>query len=125
MPLSKMTAGAIGAAYTLVGILGFVGSLTPDGNLFGLFPVSPLVNVVHLLIGLTGLGVFFLMPAMARNWAQACGAVLGLVAVVGIVVANPMDVLPIGGLSIVLHAATAAILLYAGFVGESRQGATA
>lgn len=125
MPLSKMTAGVFGAVYTLAGILGFVGPLAPDGNLLGVFPTSPLLNVVHLMIGLTGLGVFFLAPAMARNWAQVFGAVLALVAVLGIVISNPLNILPIGGLDIILHAATAAVLLYVGFAGESRQGATA
>jgi hypothetical protein len=120
-----MTAGVFGAVYSLVGILGFFGSLTPDGNLLGLFPVSTPLNVVHLLIGLTGIGVFFAAPAMGRSWAQAIGALLALLAVVGIVVSNPMGVVPIGGLNIILHAASAAVMLYVGFAGESRQSATA
>jgi hypothetical protein len=120
-----MTAGVFGAVYTLVGILGFFGPLAPDGNLLGIFPISPLHNVVHLLVGLTGLGVFFLAPTMARGWAQAFGAVLGLLGVTGIIISNLFDVLPIGGFDIVLHAASAAVLLYVGFAGESRQSATA
>lgn len=118
MPLSKMTAAVIGGVYTLIGILGFIGYL-------GIFTTSTTLNVVHLVIGLSGLAVYFLAPAMGRQWAQAFGLVLGLLAIVGVVVPNPLDLMPIGGLNIVLHAASAAVLLYAGFASERHEAAAA
>jgi len=62
---------------------------------------------------------------MARTWAQAFGGVLALVAVVGLIIANPLNLLPIGGFDIVLHAASAALLLYVGFTSPRTQHATA
>jgi hypothetical protein len=120
-----MTAGVFGAVYTLIGLLGFAGPLTPGDNLLGIFPISPTHNIVHLLIGVTGLAVYFAWPAMTRQWAQVFGVVLALVAVLGVIVANPLNILPIGGFDIALHAASAAVLLYVGFAGTRQETAAA
>ena len=72
----QMAATAVGAVFLLVGILGFVPGITTEygsmefaghesgAMLLGLFQVSILHNIVHLLFGVAGL-------AMARNWASA------------------------------------------------------
>lgn len=54
-----LTALAIGATLTLLGILGFV--LEPaEGQLFGIFGVNTLHNALHLLTGVTGLAAGYL-----------------------------------------------------------------
>ena len=70
--LLQTVAAAVAATFVLVGILGFVPGITSDfgdlgfagheseAKLLGLFQVSVLHNVVHLLFGLVGL-------AMARS----------------------------------------------------------
>jgi Domain of unknown function (DUF4383) len=71
----QKAAAAVGAVFLLVGILGFVpgittdfGSMSFDGHseamLLGIFQVSILHNIVHLLFGAAGL-------AMARSWSGA------------------------------------------------------
>ncbi len=72
----QKAAAAVGAVFLLVGILGFVpGVTTPYGDLafaghgsgaklLGIFEVSVLHNIVHLLFGVAGL-------AMARAWDSA------------------------------------------------------
>ncbi|WP_246000360.1 DUF4383 domain-containing protein [Nocardioides pocheonensis] len=72
----QKAAAAVGAVFLLVGILGFVpgitahyGDMTFAGHqsgaqLLGIFGVSVLHNVVHLLFGLAGL-------ALARTWSWA------------------------------------------------------
>ena len=125
MPMSKMTAGVLGAVYTVLGVLGFISPLTSGDNLFGIFPVSPAHNLAYLLIGLTGLAVYLAMPAMSRTWVQVWGIVLALLAIAGIVVANPGGGFPIGGANILLHAVSAAVLLYVGFLGTKQETATA
>jgi Domain of unknown function (DUF4383) len=72
----QKAAAAVAAAFLLVGVLGFVPGITTDygqlqlagheseARLLGLFQVSILHNVVHLLFGAAGL-------AMARTWAGA------------------------------------------------------
>jgi hypothetical protein len=70
--LAKTAAGAVGAVFLLVGILGFIPGITTDydtmkfasddssAKLLGIFQVSILHNIVHLLFGVVGL-------AAARN----------------------------------------------------------
>jgi hypothetical protein len=66
----------VGAVFLLVGILGFVPGITTsyddlsfaghgsDAKLLGIFQVSILHNIVHLLFGIAGLG-------LARTWEGA------------------------------------------------------
>jgi hypothetical protein len=125
VPLSKMTAGVFGAVYTLTGLVGFaVTGFSGSGTLI-VFDLSVLHNIVHLAIGLAGLAAFASGPAASRMYAQVFGVVLGVVAVLGIVVSNPLGLLPIGGYDVFLHAASALVLLYVGFAGSSRETAAA
>jgi Domain of unknown function (DUF4383) len=72
----QKAAAAVGAVFLLVGILGFIPGITTDyssmefaghesgAKLLGIFEVSILHNIVHLLFGVAGL-------AMARSWTGA------------------------------------------------------
>jgi hypothetical protein len=72
----QKAAAIVGGVFLLVGVLVFIPGITTnfgdlsfaghhsDARLFGLFQVSILHNIVHLLFGITGL-------AMARTAAQA------------------------------------------------------
>jgi hypothetical protein len=72
----QTAAMVVGATFLLVGILGFIPGITThysdlkfaghnsDAKLLGLFEVSILHNIVHLLFGIAGL-------AMARAWDSA------------------------------------------------------
>lgn len=74
----QIAAVAVGAVFLLVGILGFIPGVTTDydmlagaghhsgAKLFGIFEVSVLHNVVHLVFGVAGVA----MARMART-AQA------------------------------------------------------
>jgi preprotein translocase subunit Sss1 len=78
----RNAAKAVGAVFLLVGILGFIPGITTniypidfaghDGNakLLGLFEVSILHNVVHLLFGVVGL-------SMAKNAKSATSYLIG------------------------------------------------
>jgi hypothetical protein len=80
--LARTLAGATGAVFLLVGVLGFVpgitthyGSMTFAGHesgaeLLGIFGVSVLHNIVHLLFGVAGL-------ALARNARTAVTFLIG------------------------------------------------
>ncbi|MHB8508601.1 MAG: DUF4383 domain-containing protein [Candidatus Dormibacteria bacterium] len=123
MSLSKMAAGVFGAVYVLVGILGFIPALTPMGsgtdNLLGLFPISTLHNIVHILVGVAGLAAYSQGAALSRTFAQVVGVTYLLLAVLGLVIGNSLGFLPIGGLDIGLHAVTAIVLLYVGFAAPN------
>ena len=83
---ASMLALVVGAVFLLVGILGFIPGVTTDydmmsfaghdsmAKLFGLFQVSVLHNIVHLLFGVAGI-------ALARTARTAAGYL-----VVGVVV---------------------------------------
>jgi hypothetical protein len=72
----------VGAVFLLVGVLGFIPGVTTgyatiefaghqsNAKLIGIFQVSVLHNIVHLLFGVAGI-------AMARSWAGARSYLLG------------------------------------------------
>ena len=72
----------VGAAFLVVGVLGFIPGVTTDygslqwvghhsgAKLFGVFAVSGLHNIVHLAFGVAGL-------VMARSYAMARAYLLG------------------------------------------------
>lgn len=78
----QRAAGVVGVVFLLVGILGFVPGITTeystmefaghesDAKLLGIFEVSILHNIVHLLFGVAGL-------AMARTWNNARAYLIG------------------------------------------------
>jgi hypothetical protein len=78
----QKAAAAVGAVFLLVGILGFIPGITSDfdameaagadsdAELLGIFEVSVLHNLVHLLFGVAGL-------AMARRWDSARAYLIG------------------------------------------------
>jgi hypothetical protein len=78
----QKAAVVVGAIFLLVGILGFIPGITTDydtmefagheseAKLLGVFQVSILHNVVHLLFGVVGL-------VMARTWSSARTFLIG------------------------------------------------
>ncbi len=78
----QKAAAAVGAVFLLVGILGFVPGITTDygtmefaghqsdAKLLGVFEVSILHNIVHLLFGVAGL-------ALAKSWDGAKAFLIG------------------------------------------------
>lgn len=121
MSLVRTVALVFGAVYLLVGVLGFLGEPivtggaaegmpSATGSLLGIFPINALHNIVHLLIGAA-----LLYGATSHSTAvlmcRAVGAVYVVVGLLGIVVPDGFGLLPLGGTDILLHLATAAILL--------------
>ncbi|GAA1750049.1 MULTISPECIES: DUF4383 domain-containing protein [Streptomonospora] len=94
---ARVVAGIVGAVFLLVGVLGFVpfataqyGTLEWAGPgshamLLGVFRVSVLHNVVHLVFGAAGLAAA-LLPAAARVYLIGGGAVYLVLWVYGMVV---------------------------------------
>jgi hypothetical protein len=78
----QRAAAAVGVVFLLVGVLGFVPGVTTGyagmelaghqshAKLIGIFEVSVLHNIVHLLFGVAGL-------ALARTWGGARSYLLG------------------------------------------------
>jgi len=78
----QRAAQAVGAVFLLVGVLGFIPGITSDYDtmsfashhsdamLLGIFQVSILHNIVHLLFGVAGL-------TMSRTWSGARNYLIG------------------------------------------------
>ena len=115
MGLARTVAAVFGAVYLLVGILGFVLVSGGEGELFGLFPVNALHNIVHILLGailLYGSMSF----AAAIQTTRGVGAVLVILGILGFITPDGFGLVPLDGNDIWLHLASGAILLATGFM---------
>ncbi|MGH7230389.1 MAG: DUF4383 domain-containing protein [Nitrospiraceae bacterium] len=121
----------IGIFYLLIGLLGFfpaavsapppgAASVTTidsvDGYLLGLFPVNALHRLVHLMIGIWGIGVYRSLPK-SITFSRGLAIIFGALAVMGLIPAlnTTFGLIPIFGHAVWLHAATAAIAAYFGY----------
>jgi hypothetical protein len=118
-----------GAAFLLVGILGFVPGITSgfadlsfagrssEAHLLGLFQVSVLHNLVHLLFGVVGLAAAR-TAASARGFLLAAGAVYLLLTVYGFLIGHdsPANFVPVNVADNVLHLGLGLGMLTAGLV---------
>ena len=111
---SQLLALAIGAVYTLIGILGFFVTgfdnfaAETDKTLLG-FEINPLHNLVHLAIGLAGLALWRrLDTARTYGWLLAAG--YGMAFLYGLFAAGNSDInfLSINGADNGLHLVSAA-----------------
>jgi hypothetical protein len=96
-PLISSVAAIVGAVFLLVGILGFIpgitthyGDMTFAGHdsgamLLGVFQVSVLHNIIHLLFGAAGL-VMARTAALARTYLIGGGIIYGVVWLFGLIV---------------------------------------
>jgi hypothetical protein len=121
-----------GILYIVVGVLGFIpGIVQPatdhhglaveagHGYLMGLFPINLLHNIVHLLVGALGvLGSRSVSGAV--KYARGLAIFYGLLAVMGLFpVTNTMfGLVPIHGNDIWLHAVSALIAAYFGWMAR-------
>src|SRR3954454_20981002 len=122
MPWPQMLALAFGAAYLLIGIVGFFitgfdnffgnevapGVHHADENLLG-FMINPAHNVVHILIGAVGLALSrTLAGARTYGWLLAVG--YGAAFVYGLIaVGKDWDFLNLNWADNILHLATAVV----------------
>ena len=95
--LVRKAATAVGAVFVLVGILGFIPGITQeiypidlageesDAELLGIFQVSVLHNIVHLLFGVAGLAMARRTDT-ARTYLLVGGAIYLVLWVYGLIV---------------------------------------
>lgn len=114
MNLSRIYAIAFGAVYTLVGLVGFTASTTLATANLAVFPVNVLHNVVHLLVGLAGLGAFF--TGQTITYARGMAILFAILTVAGFLPQPLLGLVPLGGADILLHAATALLAAAAGWL---------
>ncbi|MCA1731361.1 MAG: DUF4383 domain-containing protein [Actinobacteria bacterium] len=134
MTLVQRFAQVFGAIYLLVGIMGFIPPLiaakTPDssfmGLLIGLFFVTWLHSLAHLLIGVAGLATYRNFAA-AKAYALTIGVAYTLLFVLGLIFGVTFlgGLLPLNGWDNILHILTALIAFGAYFASPSEDTADA
>jgi hypothetical protein len=132
----KTFALIFGIIYVIAGISGFIPGLTTHhadmppiavdsfyGKALGLFPVNILHNFVHLAIGFWGI-LSSRSVGGARLFARGLAILYGLLAILGLIPAtNTMfGLVPIYGNDVWLHAGTALIAAYFGFIARESDG---
>ena len=129
--LTRYFALVIGIVYVLAGLAGFVPALgdertSPDlivdaayRDVLGLFPANVLHHLVHLAIGILGI-LAYRTYAASRNYSRALAVVYAVLAVMGLIDAGNINttfkLIPLLSHDVWLHAVTAAVAAYFGFV---------
>lgn len=106
-----------GIVLLLVGIIGFIPGLTPDGKILGIFEVNTLHNIIHVLTGLVALFSAGSEDA-ARNYFRIFGIVYALVTVIGLIQGTTvLGLIPVNAADNILHIAITIFALSLGFSG--------
>jgi hypothetical protein len=123
MNLARAYTIVFGVVYTLVGLIGFTVSTTLATATLIVFPVNVVHNVVHLVIGLIGIGAFFSGQAVA--YCRGMAVLFAILTLAGFLPQPLLGIVPIGGADIPLHAATAILAALAGwlYASDRRQAA--
>jgi hypothetical protein len=131
----QMVALAVAAVFLLVGVLGFIPGITSSYDemqfagdasgamLLGLFQVSILHNIVHLLFGAVGVGLARTDPG-ARSFLLVGGAIYLLLWVYGLAVGSESaaNFVPLNTADDWLHFVLGAGMMGAGFALGARRG---
>ena len=133
---TQMVAGVVGAVFLAVGILGFIPGITSsfgdltfaghesDAKLLGIFEVSVLHNLVHVLFGVLGLWAARAF-ATARPYLIGGGAVYLVLTLYGTVIDQSSDAnfVPVNTADNWLHLVLGVGMIAAGIVTSRRDAA--
>ena len=136
--LLRLAARVVGAVFLLVGLLGFVPGITSDygdmsfashdsmAMLLGVFQVSILHNLVHLLFGVAGI-VLSRTDSGARAYLVGGGAIYLVLWVYGLVVdqASAANFVPVNTADNWLHLLLGLGMIALGVLLSRRRGVTA
>lgn len=124
-----------GIVFLIIGISGFIPGLSQEvhgghpgvtvdassANVFGLFPVNLIHNIVHLAFGLWGLAASRSLGG-AKTYAKGVGIVYALLTIMGLIPGlNTMfGLTPLFGNDVWLHALLSAAGIYFGWFHRDR-----
>ncbi len=118
MTTVQRAAQIFGWIFVLVGIVGLFYSYSMDSALLlGYFPVNVVHNAAHILLGVWGITAAKSFSG-AKSYATIAGLLYIVLAIVGYVEPNPMNMLPLGGNDVYLHAVLGIILVGIGLTAK-------
>jgi hypothetical protein len=124
--MPRTVALVIGVAFLVVGLLGLI--LTPTGGwVLGVFQVDLVHNLVHLLVGVAGIGAWFLGLVESRIYLQVVGVVYVILGIIGFIPPLFFDrellgIMHVNQADNLLHLVVGAIAAYFGFAPAYRPG---
>jgi hypothetical protein len=123
----KTFAGIIGGVFLAVGLLGLI--LNPTGGLLlGTFAVDLLHNIIHLVVGVAGIGAWYLGFVESRIFNKVLGVVYLVLGVLGFIPplfddGQFLGILHLNNADNILHLVVGAIAAYFGFSSAYRPSA--
>jgi hypothetical protein len=121
--MTRTFALVIGLLFLVLGIFGFVPSLTTEGGeyLFGIFAVDAVHNLVYILIGALGVAAYYW--DRARLYCQVLGVFMLLIGIMGFIPALVFEEKLLGIFAVnladnVLHLVVGAVAAYLGFAPQ-------
>lgn len=127
MAATRVVAIAAGVVFAFTGVWGVAASVgtgsivAPGAPLFGQLTTNLLLGIVHLVIATSLVIGFFRGERLARRIDVATGALLLVLGMVGIFIADtPANVLAAGGVGNALHFAASFALLVTGLGAPER-----
>jgi hypothetical protein len=126
--LNSLAAGAFGAVFVIVGLLGFTVSGGHDaaghtgGQLLGLFQVNLLHNLVHMAVGAAMIAAAIAGVRVAKTANTFIGAVYLVLAIAGVAILgdNALNVIALNGADNALHLVLGLVLLGIGLGADRR-----
>ena len=106
-----------GVVFVIIGILGFIPAVSPQGHILGIFHINAAHNLVHIISGIIALWCGFKSVAYSQLFFRIFGVIYGLVALLGFYYGN-QDILGLVANNTAdtwLHVVVAAVWLYLGF----------
>jgi len=107
-----------GVVFLLLGFLGMMPGVAPNGMLFGIFRVDGMQNAIHLLTGIFALFAGLSSPHASRVYFETVGVIYALLAFLGFFYGsrNLMGLMAHNMADTWLHAVIAVVSLYLGYV---------
>lgn len=113
----KTIAIIFGIIMLLIGVLGFIPALTPEGKLLGLFMVNNVHNIIHLATGAVAIICGLTSDRASQIFFAVFGIIYGLVTILGFIQGPGLllGLVAINQADNWLHFVISALSLYLGF----------
>ncbi len=112
----KKLAWIIAIILLLVGVLGFIPAVAPNGQLFGFLEVDTVHNIIHLVTGLIFVYAAYASEKIAVLTFKVVGIIAAIVAVIGFAQGDTiLGLVDVNTADNYFHLLSALVILYIGY----------